>query len=120
MNSQLYFVHQAKLRLEYNLDVSDTPPISKVILDRPSNHILENEANETFKKKKKGLALNLNMLTKGTKRTYAQGTKLMAVAGGIRPVPLKMTGLRSSVSIQFGDDLSKYFGEKTLDRKCVV
>ena len=54
------------------------------------------------------------MLTKGTKRTYAQGTKLMAVAGGIKPVPLKMTGLRSSVSIQFGDDLSKYFGEKTL------
>lgn len=54
------------------------------------------------------------MLTEGTKETYAQGTKLMAVAGGIKPVPLKMTGLRSSVSIQFGDDLSKYFGEKTL------
>ena len=47
----------------------------------------------------KGTTLNLNMLPEGTKWTYAQGTKLMAVAGGIKPVPLKMTGLRSSVSI---------------------
>ena len=48
-----------------------------------------------------------------TKWTYAQGTKLMAVAGGIKPVPLKMTGLESSVSIQFGNRYSKYFGKFT-------
>ena len=48
--------------------------------------------------------LNLNMLPEGN-WTYAQGTKLRAVAGGIKPVPLKMTGLRSSVSILFGDDV---------------
>ena len=52
----------------------------------------------------KGTTLNMNMLHEGTKWTYAQGTKLMAVAGGIKAVPLKMMGLRSSVSIQFGGE----------------
>ena len=46
-NSQLYLVHQEKWRLEWNMDVSNLPPISEVILDRPSNQILENEAKST-------------------------------------------------------------------------
>ena len=47
MNSQLYLVHQEKWRLEWNMDVSNLSPISEVILDRPSNQILENEAKST-------------------------------------------------------------------------
>ena len=68
------------------LDVSDIPPISEDL--RQTFKFEESRLRMKLKPTAltvKGATLNLNMLPKWT---YAQGTKMMAVAGGIKAVPL--------------------------------
>ena len=77
------------------MNVSDIPSIFKMIFWTDLRIIYWKMKPTALK----GDYVKSKHLTEWTKWTYAQGTKLIAVAGGIKPVPLKMTGLKSSVSI---------------------
>ena len=62
----------------------------------PSNNILEDESNTTF------IAFSTISDCEVYKTiTYAHGTKLIALAGGTEPVPLKMTGLTELATIWY-------------------
>ena len=57
--------------------------------NKPSNEKLERECNKSCSKCQTWMKRQ-----RRARRTYAQGTKFSAVAGGIRTVPLNMTGLK--------------------------